>query len=85
MSDKLKLQANTEYVRGDGTEVRIAGLARHDPIDGQLIYWSVAGDWYAEDGRFVWYGPVKGSADPVQYKHSLLPATSHRTIREVLV
>jgi hypothetical protein len=60
------------YKNGWGQEVKIMGLAKTEKLEEQTIYWSLQGDWYAEDGRFVGYGEKCG--------YRLLPASSWRTL-----
>lgn len=72
----MKLQPRTTYRDRGGSEVHVAGLAKCDPIEGQVIYWSIGGDWYAEDGRMV-YGATDRNWT---YRRFLLPADSERTI-----
>ncbi len=50
---KIKLSPRTSWVNGRGENVNIAGYAKRDPVDGQDIFWSIQGDHYTEDGRFV--------------------------------
>jgi hypothetical protein len=64
---KQKLQIGREYARNDGRMVKIMGPAKCSQIDGLTIYWSLQGDWYASDGRFV-------------YGDRLLPADSLHSI-----
>lgn len=58
----IKLQPRTTYTNRNGTTVHIAGLARTEPFEGKQVYWSIAGNWYLEDGtpyspRTPWYRP----------------------------
>lgn len=75
----MKLKQRTTYRTKGGAVVHIAGFARHEPIEGQAIYWSIGGDWYAEDGRMVW-GSVERDGDIETYRRFLLPPDSDRTI-----
>jgi len=47
----LKLEARHTYLNGSGSRVNIAGLAKCPPIEGLKIFWSIQGNWYANDGR----------------------------------
>lgn len=75
----MKLKQRTTYRTKSGAVVHIAGFARYEPIEGQAIYWSIGGDWYAEDGRMVW-GSVERDGDIETYRRFLLPPDSDRTI-----
>jgi hypothetical protein len=48
----LQLKPRTTYRDGDGREVCIAGLARYD-LEGMPVFWSIQGNHYTVDGRFV--------------------------------
>jgi hypothetical protein len=63
----MTIEIGSTYTRNDGKSVKIMGLAKCGRIDGLTIYWSLQGDWYAADGRFV-------------YGDRLLPAASLHSI-----
>lgn len=48
----LKLKARTTYKNADGRQVMIAGLTG-ETVNGLPVWWSIQGDHYTEDGRFV--------------------------------
>lgn len=82
----LQLTPRTTYIRNDGKDVSIYGLAGVPDIDGQRIWCSVQGDHYAEDGRLVSGRLVPcvyiGVTSRLKYESYLLPADNWRSIRE---
>lgn len=66
---KVDLCARTTYLNNKGNQVHIAGLAHRPEMEGLLVYWSIEGNHYTEDGRFVW-------------GDSLCPALSLHSIKE---
>ena len=48
----MKLKPRTTYHDRNGHAVHIAGLTDRT-LDGKPIYWSIQGNHYTEDGRFV--------------------------------
>lgn len=48
----MKLKARTTYLNGNGDRVCIAGHAKRE-VNGQQCWWSIQGDHYTDDGRFV--------------------------------
>lgn len=68
------LKARTTYINGNGEKVHIGGLALYQ-VEGQDVFWSIQGDHYARDGRFVTGRPDKS------YKKSLVSVMSGKTIR----
>ena len=52
MANPIKLQPRTTYTNGWGRTVNIAGPTG-ETIEGQPVFWSIQGDHYAQDGRFV--------------------------------
>lgn len=47
----MKLKPRTSYRTVGGNIVHIAGHAVHPTFEGQTLFWSINGHWYAEDGR----------------------------------
>lgn len=48
----LQLKPRTTYRDGNGNEVCIAGLAHYE-LEGMPVFWSIQGNHYTVDGRFV--------------------------------
>jgi hypothetical protein len=55
----IRLKAQTSYITRDGDRVNIQGPVReYGPTFP--VYWSIAGDWYWEDGRRLSYDKEAG-------------------------
>jgi len=76
----VKLQPGKKYRRWDGREVTVTSLAYCPMIDGQAVYMTREGDWFAEDGRFV-LPPALVTTDPIRGR-SLAPHDSWHNITE---
>lgn len=77
----IHLEPGKEYTRGDGTRALIEGLAKYPQVEGQTVYYSRHGDWFAQDGRFVSFHECHtgdGGKDLVPY---LMAATNWRSIQ----
>lgn len=60
VTGKPQIMAGKTYENGNGTAVTIMGLAKTEPVEHMTIYWSLQGDWYSSDGRFVMTTRKKG-------------------------
>ncbi len=84
-TNTLKLKPRTTYVANSGRVVHIGGLSKCPPIDGHTIYFSIQGDWYAEDGRRV-HGRILPSLEgswvegQLRYEQFLLPAAAQESV-----
>ena len=80
----LRLKPRTTYRDRNGEQVHIAGLA-HRVVDGEPCYWSIQGDHYTEDGRFVHCCRVPGRSG--SYINSLIleDFTLEQSVRNLVV
>jgi hypothetical protein len=74
----MKLKPRTTYLNKNGDRVNIAGLAKYT-VDGINIFWSIQGDHYAEDGRFVSLARTEVNGEET-YKKCFLPISFGRCI-----
>lgn len=65
----MKIKIGKSYRSERRHRIRIWGFAQCDPIDGQKIYSSIEGNWYAADGRYVLVHQV--SREPLITAHTL--------------
>lgn len=49
----MQLQPKKTYKNKEGGTVHIVGLAKREKVEGKVVYWSIQGDHYTEDGRFI--------------------------------
>jgi hypothetical protein len=63
----LNLEIGRWYLRNDGREVCIKGLAKREPIEGMTVFWANTGEHYTADGRDV-------------FPDRLAPPTSSRSL-----
>lgn len=79
----MKLKPRTTYINNLGRKVCIAGFTRRggygpeadkpQVCESQPLYWSIQGDHYSEDGRFVTLNR--------DYEKMLLPADAGTSIK----
>ncbi len=67
----MTLRPDSYWQGRSGAPVRIEGLAKSEPIDGQPVYWTSNGNWYAEDGRYVGCRELPRQADDAPYAQRL--------------
>ena len=87
----IKLTNRTTYRNLRGDLVCIAGPTANAAVEGQKTFWSIQGDHYAEDGRFVAIRRLPNPSpsqkereeSPYIYESYLAPATNLRTITAI--
>ena len=57
----MKIEIGKTYVDRAGNGIYIMGEAKHPPIDGHVVLWSLQADWYLDDGRVVGYDADAGA------------------------
>lgn len=67
----MKLKPRTTYLDGDGYRIAIAGMTRREKVDGQDCFWSISGNHYTEEGRFIHSRRVKGQGELVLESYTL--------------
>lgn len=77
----MKLAPRTTYVNGYGDRVCIAGLAKRE-VEGKQCYWSIQGDHYTEDGRFVYTRRVGHGAEDFGIESFTLDSDMRSIVRE---
>lgn len=80
----MKLKPRTTYINNHGQRVCIAGLtgARHAD---QPLFWSIQGNHYSQDGRFVSWSrrnPYAAEMKDMGLRQVLLPASAGSSLKE---
>ena len=50
----MQLKPRSSFVDGRGNIIRIYGVAKSQIIDDKKVYWALHGDWYLEEGTYLY-------------------------------